>query len=159
MRAELNRGQIAKKIEGAKQKVDDFKAQTLREAADFLAEVSPIDTGTYIDNHNIGVGNSVPVTSQTSSDGRTGYYDIEGLAYNPLAERVERDEARSRLWAQIEALPEGWKRASIGNTAMHFTNVEYGWPTREGYAVYTRLRQMWPSLKADAATKLGIKYG
>lgn len=160
MRAEFNRGQILNKLKAAEEFIDDAKEEVLRGAVDLLVNRSPVDTGTYIDNHNIGAGNDTPVTSNTSSEGRSGYFDIEGPAYEPLAPRPERDEARQRMYSQILALPDGWKRASFSNSAMHFTDVEYGGPRWEGkygpsngYGVYAQLRSAWPVIKQDAVNE------
>jgi hypothetical protein len=137
MRAEVNKGQILNKFKGAEDFIEDAKAET------------------YIDNHNVASGNQAPVTSRTTSEGRDGYYDLEGDAYNALAPRAERDEARQRLYSQILELPDGWKRASFSNSSEHFNSVEYGenWRHTEGYAVYTSLRAAWPQLKADAVAE------
>jgi uncharacterized protein YbdZ (MbtH family) len=167
MRAELNRGQLLNKFKLAEKLIDEAKSEAIKGAADHLVKVSPVDTGTYIDNHNIGVGNSTPVSSSTSSEGKTGYYAIEGLAYNPIAPRVEREEARQKLWSQIIALPEGWKRASLSNSAVHFNEVEYGWTPSpgsrvkepvSGYGVYASLRAAWPTIKADAVARAEAKF-
>lgn len=158
MRAELNRGQLLNEFKLAEKLIDEAKSEVMKDAADYIVERSPVDTGTYIDNHNIGVGNSTPVSSSTSSEGKTGYYAIEGLAYNPLAPRTEREEARQKLWSQIIALPDGWKRASISNSAAHFNDVEYGWSTRSGYGVFASLKAAWPTIKAEAVKRAEAKF-
>ena len=144
MRAEINRGQILNKFKKAEALVDEAKALTMYEAAAYVVLRSPVDTGTYMDNHNIGVGNSVPSSSIQSSDGRP-----RNQPWEPASQ-----EAINRMDAQISNLPEGWKRASIGNTAYHVDAVEY----THGYAVYTALRAAWPALKQKAIAEAEAKF-
>jgi len=138
MRAEVNRGQILNKFKNAKDLVEEAKAESMRKAAAWVVLRSPVDTGTYMENHNIGEGNSVPASSIQSSFGRPK------VDYGPVSQA-----SLNNMYAQIDRLPEDWKRASIANTAFHSEEVEY----THGYGVYTSLRAAWPQLKAEAVAE------
>ena len=159
MRAEINQGQLLNKFKNAKEYIVDVKKQALRNAVDHLVERSPIDTGVYIDNHQVAPGNATPSSPRTSSEGLRGYYDIYGRNYNRLDPSFpERAEARQRLWQDIEALPDDFKRASISNSAEHFNLVEYGWPRKAGYAPFTSMKSGWPQFKIDAEATARARY-
>jgi len=138
MRAEVNRGQILNKFKNAKDLVEEAKAESMRKAAAWVVLRSPVDTGTYMENHNIGEGNSVPASSIQSSDGRPK------VDYGPVSQA-----SLNNMYAQIDRLPEDWKRASIANTAFHSEKVEY----THAYGVYASLRAAWPQLKAEAVAE------
>lgn len=144
MRAELNQGQIANKFKKPKALVDEAKALIMYEAAAYVVLRSPVDTGTYMDNWNIGAGNDVPLSKSQSSDRKP-----RNQPWQPYS-----DKAINRMDAQISNLPEGWKRASIGNTAYHADEVEY----THGYAVFTALRAAWPALKQKAIAQAEAKF-
>lgn len=150
---------IDAKLSKARTVVKDFLEEFLWESGKFVVERSPIDTGTYILNHQIGVNyqtNPLGIRDR-SSDGKLGYHDLEGDSYNPYAPRIERDVALQSIQAQIESLPEMgrdyWDRVTILNTAFHANKVEYD----HGYAVYTQLRGAASSLAQIAAQRAKAK--
>ena len=147
MRAEINRGQILNKFKKAEALVDEAKSLTMHEAAAYVVLRSPVDTGTYMDNHSIGAGNDVPLPDDPK--GRSSEGKERGRPW-----QLKADEAINRMAVQVENLPEGWKRASIGNTAYHSDEVEY----THGYAVYTALRAAWPALKQKAIAEAEAKF-
>ena len=144
MRVEINRGQLANKFKKIDQLIDEAKNLALYEAASWVILRSPVDTGTYMDNWNIGLGNDVPVTGNQDSTNRPRKRDWT----------KHRDMAQDRTSAQIESLPEDWKRASLGNTSYHADEVEY---THE-YFVLTSLRSAWPTLKAKAILEAEARF-
>lgn len=144
LRAQINRGQIKNKFKKIDLLIDEAKKRTLGEAAAWVMLRSPVDTGTYMDNHNIGQGNYVPSSASTSSKGK--------IRKQEWSEYVKKAEAR--LAEQIESLPEDWKRATLANTSEHADEVEY----KHGYGVYTSLRAAWPTLKAKAVSEAEAKF-
>lgn len=91
---------------------------------------SPVDTGAYVRSHSIGT--STGLGGKQSSHGK------------PKDNGSAREEAHTKLYSQIEALPEGSTKVYMGNRSPHASAVETGWPTkngfREGYHVYATLR-------------------
>jgi hypothetical protein len=144
LRVQINRGQIKNKFKKIDLLIDEAKKRALGEAAAWVMLRSPVDTGTYMDNHNIGQGNSVPSSASISSKGKPKNQNWTAHA----------NEAEARLAGQIESLPEDWKRATIANTSEHADEVEY----KHGYGVYTSLRAAWPTLKAKAVSEAEAKF-
>ena len=136
---------IDAKFEKLRTIVDDFKKEFLQESALFVVAYSPVDTGTYMDNHNIvkGRGNVGRSFAETSSFNRP-----RGQPYQPWA-----DAAIARMFSQIEALPEDSDNVTIVNNALHAPNVEYD----HGHAVYTSLRNSASILAQKAALRAKAK--
>ena len=144
-RAEVNRAQIAKKFEAAKDLIDDAIKETAIGAVEWVVPLSPVDTGTYMLNHAVGENNNLEDNGyDKSSEGKDRKQD-----WQPVAEEIT-----GKLSGQILDWPSGVGRFSIGNLSFHADEVEY----THGYAVYTSLRSAWPSIKADAVARAEAKY-
>jgi len=143
MKAEINRGQIEKKLQAAKDEIRDIEDEALLQAAIWVATRSPVDTGTYVKNHTIGLGNSLPPAPVTNSTNQPKSLDPNG----------DIQSAISDMYAQILSLPDERKRVSIGNTSDHAEEVEY----THGYGVYASLRAAWVQLKEEAVNKVRSK--
>lgn len=93
--------------------------------ASSVVQLSPVDTGTYMSGHNIGVGAQPSATESSHRKPRR----------QPWA--VYADAAISRLYGQIEALPDVVSDVRIANNSVHARFVEYGGATGGGgYSVY-----------------------
>jgi hypothetical protein len=113
--------------------VDDALGTLHRRAVQHMVErvvaYSPVDTGTYMDSHNV-------------REGRTG-----GSA-NQSSHRKPRDqsysqhaaEALDRMTGQVESLGDS-RAAVVANDAVHARFVEYGTSKTFGYMVYSRARE------------------
>lgn len=101
---------------------------------------SPVDTGAYILSHSIGT--STGLGGKQSSHGK------------PKDNGSARAEARAKLYSQIEGLPSDAKHVYMGNRSPHASRVENGWPTKEGYHVYTILRGKAPVFIQEAKNEV-----
>jgi hypothetical protein len=124
-------------------KLEDFQPIILEEVADFLSSVSPDDTGAYILSHSIG--RSGNVGGSISSHGR------------PSAPDMHREAARQKLVSQAWGIPPETTRVWVGNNAPHNYLVEYGWPSKDGYFVYTRLAAKFSELVNNAKSRTGLQ--
>jgi hypothetical protein len=109
---------------------DSMKKDVFKAVASKVVEFSPVDTGTYMDAHNITIGRSSSSTDM-SSKGKArkrprGPHETSALA---------------RLNGQIDAMSAEDKSAFIGNSSHHGMVVEYGGPKTPAYAPYTRARE------------------
>lgn len=131
-----NTGALADKIRKSERQIDTFKTEILEESAAFLRLESPVDTGTYMDSHHVGVSQSGPPTSSLGK---------------PKAQPFEThsEEAEKRLSAEIAALPEDSKRVVFYNNAEHADDVEY----IHGHAPYTKMRSRLPEIVDRAAAR------
>lgn len=126
-------------------KLDRLQPSVLREAASFLVNASPDDTGAYVLSHSIG--RSGNVGRSLSSHDRVS------------APNTHRQEALGNLESQIAAIPSNTTRVWIGNNAPHVNAVEFGghnW-RRGGYYVYEQLRSVFPTLVKSAVNGVGLK--
>jgi hypothetical protein len=87
----------------------------LKEAVDVIVANTPVDTGTYADNHTVTTGGRIAGRGDDSSHGKPRGQPVEAF----------REKARARLYAQIAALPDDVLDASIRNSAVHADLVEY----------------------------------
>lgn len=110
--------------------LDGFNEAFLKLLADEIVDLSPVDTGTYMDNHNMHVGKKGRERTE-SSHGKP-----RNQSYSSHAE-----SARSRLYGEIGQVKSG-EEVFVSNTAVHSVAVEYGghnWK-RGPYAVYRTAR-------------------
>lgn len=108
---------------------DLMKKDVYKAIAAKVVEYSPVDTGTYMDAHNVTVGKSDAGTDM-SSKGKP--------RKRPRSPHV--NSAIDRLNAQIDSLGPQENDAFIGNSAHHGMVVEYGGPKTPAYAPYSRAR-------------------
>jgi hypothetical protein len=124
-------------------KLEQIQPIILEEVADFLVIASPDDTGAYILSHSIG--RSGNVGGSISSHGRQSAPDMH------------REAARQKLISQVWSIPPNQTRVWVGNNTPHASIVEYGWPTKEGYAVYQKLGVVFSALVENAKNRVGLK--
>lgn len=128
-----------------KDKIDDVQKSLYSKMAAKIVEFSPVDTGTYMDNHTIGVGRS-SAAATASSNGKPrkqsrGPYESAAL---------------SRMLYQINALPNNPGVVFIGNFAVHASFVEHGGPNwTVAYSPYRRARAMSAALLNEAVAEVG----
>jgi hypothetical protein len=124
--AGLNITQVMQKVQ---RDLGDIQKLFLVGIVEDIVESSPVDSGAYVNGHNVqtGVG---------SAGGQfAGNYARNPTSANPQAEK---QQALSKLRGQIEALPEEVGKISINNNVPHAYKVEYGgWASRGPYAVYS----------------------
>lgn len=126
-------------------KVDDVQKAFYTKLVSKIVGFSPVDTGTYMENHGIGQGRSSQVAS-ASSNGKP-----RGQSREPYA-----NSALSRLISQINSLPSNPKTVYVGNFAVHASLVEHGganWSV--AYSPYRRARAMSRILMGEAISEVG----
>lgn len=112
--------------------IDSAVGELHREAVRFMAgrvvDYSPVDTGTYMNSHNV-------------REGRTGAQATESSHKKPRNQPKEgfASAAIARMSDQIESLGNS-RQAVIANDALHARFVEYGTSKAFGYMVYARAR-------------------
>jgi hypothetical protein len=126
-----------------KDKVNMIQPEVLQTAAQALVYLSPDDTGAYVLSHSIG--RSGNVGRSISSHGRQS------------APGTHKGAALDLLMDQIANIPPDATRIWIGNNSPHVNMVEFGWPTKPGYAVYTQFRSLFPGYIKDAIRQVGLK--
>lgn len=90
-----------------------------------LVNLSPVDTGTYMDAHHISVGSSRASPVSSHKKPRNQSWGAHANA------------ALSRLYAAIDALPDTVSDVRVANNAIHASFVEYGGASGGGgYAPY-----------------------
>lgn len=110
--------------------------------ADIVIKNSPVDTGTYMDAHQIGTKESI-VTSRGKP---------RNQPYSNFA-----DAARDRLYSQIEGLNVDGSNWFITNNSVHAVRVEYtGWNNVPAYSPYTIARGYAPIALEEAKAKVGL---
>lgn len=122
----LNITQLMQKVE---RDLGDVQKLFLLGLVEDIVEASPIDSGVYVNSHNVNAG-------ATSAGGQfAGNLERNPTSANPEGEK---QQALGKLRGQIQALPEQLGTISINNNAPHAYKVEYGgWATRGPYAVYS----------------------
>lgn len=138
-----NRRREADVIRDMGRKLEGFSGIFLKKLASEIVELSPVDTGTYMDSHSITQGKTRP-EAVDSSHGKP-----RGQIKEPFAQA-----AISRLFAQIDAIePNG--EAYVSNSAVHAKIVEYGGSSwqRGPYAVYRSARAKTPIFAREAAAE------
>ena len=137
-----NRTRVSKKIKELQEKLEEFPKQFMRITADIIIGNSPVDTGTYMDAHQIGTSESI-----TTSHGKP-----HNQPYNNFA-----DAARDRLYSQINGLSVDGSNWFITNNSAHNIKVEYtGWDSKPAYSPYTIARGYAPIALEEAKARVGL---
>lgn len=129
------RTNVAKRIDALKEQLEELPKEFMRMTATEIVLNSPVDTGTYMDAHNIGT-----TRGASSSAGKPQNQPFESHA----------QPAIERLYSQIEALGPEVTRHYISNNALHAWKVEY----ELGYAPYTTARARAQTLLDQAIAKV-----
>ena len=132
-----NRLAVSKKIKELQERLGRLPKEYLKEFANEVVLNSPVDTGTYMDAHNVGVEGPV-----VSSHGKP-----RNQPYEPHA-----NDALARLYAQIDALPDEQTKYYISNNSVHAFRVEYEY----GYAPYTTARARAQELLDKVIRETGL---
>jgi hypothetical protein len=110
-----NRTTVSRKLAALKEMLEDFPKEVFRDLAAIVVDASPVDTGTYMDNHHISdIGKRQYPRGTENTDGKP-----QRQAREPYA-----DAALGRLGAEIDAMPEDGKWAYFYNTSKHAPHVE-----------------------------------
>ena len=137
-----NRTRVSKRIKELEQKLEEFPKEFMRITADVIIKNSPVDTGTYMDAHQIGTSESI-----TTSHGKP-----HNQSYGDFA-----SEARDRLYSQINGLSVDGSNWFITNNSAHEIRVEYtGWDFVPAYSPYTTARGYAPVALEEAKAKVGL---
>ena len=120
LRLQINRG-LDGKFRKPIELLEGFRDLYLHEMAAQLVLYSPVDTGTYITGHHVGLD---AVEPSRSSEGKERNQDHSRFA----------QEAINGLSAEIGQLPEEAIRVVFSNDAYHWSEVEY----EHGYAPYRK---------------------
>ena len=137
-----NRTSVSKRIKELEQKLEEFPKEFMRITADVIIKNSPVDTGTYMDAHQIGTSESI-----TTSHGKP-----HNQSYGDFA-----SEARDRLYSQINGLSVDGSNWFITNNSAHAIRVEYtGWDSVPAYSPYTIARGYAPVALEEAKAKVGL---
>ena len=137
-----NRTRVAKKIKELQEKLEQFPKEFMRITADIIIENSPVDTGTYMDAHQIGTSESI-----TTSHGKPHNQPYSNFA----------DEARNRLYSQISGLSIDGSDWFITNNSAHNIRGEYtGWNSKPAYSPYTIARGYAPIALEEAKARTGL---
>jgi hypothetical protein len=124
--------------------VDEFRRIFYKKLIDEIVNNSPVDTGTYMESHEIQEGRTDSVGTN-SSRGKPRFQQREPYA----------NSARSKLYAQIDALTQDHRSVHIGNYSVHAPLVEYGGAKMPIiYAPYTRARASTPRFIREAIEEL-----
>lgn len=136
-----NRFSVMKRIKELEDKLQELPKAYLKELANEIVLNSPVDTGTYMDNHNIG-----EVGQPASSHGKPRNQPYQDHA----------DNAIDRLHRQIDNLPSDSSKYYISNSADHAWFVEYEHEGLKG-GPYTVAKAKSKILLEIAKDKIGIK--
>ena len=145
----LNRGigvsftQAIRKIE---QDLEDVRNEFLKGMAREVVLSSPVDTGTYVMSHNVGERSAAGQFT-----GNIRYIGPPGQNTGAMQQ-----EALSKLYSQIDALPAEQTRVSLSNNSAHARIVEEGgkdWK-RGPYQIYTIATNRAPIVLQDAINKV-----
>ena len=137
-----NRTRVSKKIKELQEKLEEFPKELMRITADIIIENSPVDTGTYMDAHQIGTSESI-----TTSHGKPHNQPYSNFA----------SEARDRLYSQINGLNVDGSDWFITNNSAHSIRVEYtGWDKVPAYSPYTIARGYAPIALEEAKARVGL---
>lgn len=103
--------------------------RAVQHMVDRVVAYSPVDTGTYMDSHNV-------------RDGRTGASATESSHRKQRGQSYSQHAAAAidRMTAQVESLGNS-RSAVIANDALHARYVEYGTSKMFGFMVYSRARE------------------
>ena len=134
------RVQVNRSSDGKFQKVSNmlegYRDLYLNEMAAQLVLFSPVDTGTYITGHHVGLTAVTPTRSSEGKERNRSHSEFDQEAMNSLS-------------AQISQLPEGANQVIFSNDALHWFDVEY----EHGHAPYNKTAREHKRLAAKAAAE------
>ena len=141
----LNRGigvSFTQAIRKVEQDLEDVRNEFLKGMAREVVLPSPVDTGTYVMSHNIG--------DRSAAGQFTG--NIRYIGPPGQDKGAMQQEALSKLYAQVDALPPTQTVVSLSNNSAHANIVENGGANwrRSPYKIYEVARNNAPRVLRDA---------
>lgn len=126
-----NRRQSTEVLREFEEEIADLKKNFYKGLVRYIVSFSPVDTGTYMDEHSV-------------LSSRSGSSRAESSHGKPRKQPRGAFEAMalSRMFRQIEALPDDADSVVIANFSAHAKFVENGRANASGHLVYTRARAM-----------------
>ena len=133
-----NRKVTAAAIKEMSRRLEGFQEEFLQGIASSIVLDSPVDTGTYMEAHNVGL---TPETGTKSSSGKP-----KNQPYGVFAQPT-----LDRLFSEIGSLASSdLDTIYFSNSANRAANVEY----EHGYEVYSRAKRKAPQIAEEAAAKV-----
>ena len=129
------------KFKKLEQMIEGYTEIYAQKMAEQIVLRSPVDTGTYMEGHNLGVS---AVGASSSSEGKP-----RKQPYQPYAQ-----EALNRLFMQASALPHNAHRIVFSNDAFHADMVEY----EHGYAPYTSAAREHHRIAKEAEAEAKARF-
>lgn len=127
-----------KKLEQMLEGYTEIYAQKMAEQ---IVLRSPVDTGTYMEGHNLGVS---AVGASSSSKGKP-----RKQPYQPYAQA-----ALNQLFMQASALPHNSNRIVFSNNSFHADEVEY----KHGYAPYRSAAREHSRIAKEAEAEAKARF-
>ena len=132
--------------------VEELKRGVLNQMAVEIVNNSPVDSGTYVRNHQMGL--------------RSGSFQATGRRAND-APRISRGDAvntQSEKAIGLSQLRDDIKQADLTAESFVFRNpmiyadkVETGWATKPGYAVYSKTVREAPRIIQEVAQRIAAR--
>lgn len=135
LRVQVNRG-LDGKFQKLEQMIEGYRDLYLEGMSEQLVLNSPVDTGTYITGHHVGIS---AVGATRSSEGKP-----RQQPYEPYAQ-----EGLNQLFAEISTLPDAATQVVFSNDTFHSDEVEY----EHGYAPYRKTAREHSRVAAQAAAQ------
>lgn len=129
------------KFKKLEQMIEGYTEIYAQKMAEQIVLRSPVDTGTYMEGHNLGL---VAVNPSQSARGKT-----RKQPYQPYAQ-----EALNQLFRQASALPHNAHRVVFSNNAFHADVVEY----EHGYAPYRSAAREHHNIAKEAEAEAKARF-
>lgn len=102
-------------IKGIERDLTAVRTEFLKNVAGEIVDESPVDTGTYVMGHNV------------STKSAAGRFTGQSVYIGPRGadETAMKNAARSKMFAEIDALPDSQTAVNISNAVGHAQIVEY----------------------------------
>jgi hypothetical protein len=142
LRVQVNRG-LDGKFQKLENMLKDYGQEYAFGMATEIADNSPVDTGTYMREHNVGttaVSPTAPTTGTPRPEGEGPFGPKQQSLVQPTVDR---------LVAQAMPLLESTSRLVFSNGAEHANKVEYDY----GYAPYREAAREHKRIASEAAER------
>jgi hypothetical protein len=134
------------KFKKLEQMIEGYTEIYAQKMAEEIVLRSPVDTGTYMEGHNLGVS---AVGASSSSAGKP-----RKQPYQPYAQA-----ALNQLFMQASALPHNAHRIVFSNDALHADRVEFlGWKKTGPYLVYTSAAREHHRIAKEAEAEAKARF-
>ena len=129
------------KFKKLEQMIEGYTEVYAQKMAEQIVLRSPVDTGTYMEGHNLGMSAVGPSQSSRNKPRQQ--------PYQPYA-----DAALSQLYSQASALPHNAHLIVFSNNAYHADVVEY----ELGYAPYRSAAREHKRIAAEAEAEVKARF-